>query len=110
MMKMSKTAFAIRIFYLTVTGCLLTEPFISPDSLAIAAQQHHLYSQEQYTMKLRLLFDAGAVSSDWFSPDFLKQVSPAQVEQNITLLKEQFGDLKNTEITEGKGFLQFEKA
>lgn len=110
MMKMSKTAFAIRIFYPTVTGCLLTEPFISPDSLAIAAQQHHLYSQEQYTMKLRLLFDAGAVSSDWFSPDFLKQVSPAQVEQNITLLKEQFGDLKNTEVTEGKGFLQFEKA
>lgn len=61
-------------------------------------------------MKLRLLFDAGAIEPDWFSPDFLKQISPAQVEQNIARIKETFGQLKDIQVTEGKGFLQFENA
>ena len=60
--------------------------------------------------KLRLLFDVAPVNSDWFSPDFLKQASVAQVEQSICMIKESFGALKEIQITEGKGFLLFAQA
>lgn len=61
-------------------------------------------------MKLRLLFEAESIEPDWFTADFLKQVSSIELEHNIAQIKDKFGKLKDIQTTEGKGFLRFEKA
>ncbi|WP_168879823.1 serine hydrolase [Rhizobium sp. P28RR-XV] len=80
------------------------EKIVVPCSLAIAQQRG-----EDMT-KLRLLFDAGAIDPDWFSPEFLKQVSSAHVEQIISRIKGALGPLKGVQVNDGSGFLQFENA
>ncbi|MFK0686503.1 serine hydrolase [Ochrobactrum sp. BD67] len=61
-------------------------------------------------VKLQSLFDTKSIDPDWFAPAFLEQVSASQVEQIITQMKSAFGAPSAINISENKGFVNFENA
>lgn len=101
-----KKRFAIRVLAILVgMGGMFVNPLPLTTSIAIAQQQ-----EDQAAARLQSLFDAKSIDSKWFTPEFLKQVPAAQVEQIIVQVKTAFGTPTAMKISDGNGVISFKDA